>query len=124
MFLCAFTLKSGHPYQLCSYFRHQVGSSGKLPALSLLFATACLQSVGRRSLAIKLLEEEPSAAQQVPLLISLAKTVTSSSGAGGVLHQSSDSGEGSEDTLARALRKAVESGDPDLVYLVLFAAYK
>lgn len=32
----------------------------------------CLQSVGRRRLAIKLLEEESSCALQVPLLLSLA----------------------------------------------------
>lgn len=31
------------------------------------------QSVGRRTLAIRLLEEEPSPTLQVPLLISLAK---------------------------------------------------
>ncbi len=29
-----------------------------------------------------------------------------------------------DDTLARALKKAIESGDTDLVYLVLFAAYR
>jgi hypothetical protein len=33
-------------------------------------------------------------------------------------------GEEEADTLAKALRRAVESGDPDLVYLALFAAYK
>eukprot|EP00878_Enallax_costatus_P010209 GHUV01010657.1.p1 GENE.GHUV01010657.1~~GHUV01010657.1.p1 ORF type:complete len:418 (+),score=91.20 GHUV01010657.1:1911-3164(+) len=76
------------------------------------------QSVGRRSLAIKLLEEEPSAAQQVPLLISLAKTSTSTSAGAAA------DADAAEDTLGRALRKAVESGDPDLVYLSLFAAYK
>jgi hypothetical protein len=81
------------------------------------------QSCGRRSLALRLLEEEASAAAQVPLLLSLA--------AGGAQQQlsaaASDSGNspgGSEDPLGRALRKAVESGDPDLVHLVLFAAYK
>lgn len=33
-------------------------------------------------------------------------------------------GEGEGDTLERALRKAVESGDTDLVYLVLFHIYR
>jgi hypothetical protein len=83
----------------------------------------CLQSVGRRSLAIKLLEEEPSAAQQVPLLISLAKGASTTSGQ----LQGADAspgGEGAEDTLSRALRKAVDARDPDLVYLALFAAYR
>jgi hypothetical protein len=82
-----------------------------------------LQSVGRRSLAIKLLEEEPSAAQQVPLLISLAKGTSTTSGS----PQGADAspgGEGAEDTLSRALRKAVDARDPDLVYLALFAAYR
>jgi alpha-D-ribose 1-methylphosphonate 5-triphosphate synthase subunit PhnG len=91
------------------------------------------QSVGRRSLAIKLLEEEPSAAQQVPLLISLSKGASSSTTASSGGHGSSDAasadgalgGEGSgEDTLSRALRKAVDARDPDLVYLALFAAYR
>ncbi len=69
-------------------------------------------------MAIKLLEEEPSAAQQVPLLISLAKTSSTTPVAGAADQDAA------EDTLGRALRKAVESGDPDLVYLSLFAAYK
>jgi hypothetical protein len=88
--------------------------------------------VGRRSLAIKLLEDEPSAAQQVPLLISLAQgagpSITSSS-SGGMIPGGGDAaaaaaGEGAEDTLSRALRKAVDARDPDLVYLALFAAYR
>jgi hypothetical protein len=84
-----------------------------------------VQSVGRRSLAIKLLEEEPSAAQQVPLLLSLAKTAgTSSSSSGGAAASGLDEAHEPEDTLARALLKAMASGDPDLVYLVLFEAYK
>jgi hypothetical protein len=84
---------------------------------------AC-QSVGRRSLAIKLLEEEPSAAQQVPLLISLAKGGGTTSGQAAGADASPGGGEGAEDTLSRALRKAVDARDPDLVYLVLFAAYR
>jgi hypothetical protein len=109
------------------------------------------QSLGRRNLAIKLLEDEPSAAQQVPLLLSLAKScpapaAAASHGGGGGSAAASPvpggagsgdarqleggggggggGGSGNEDTLARALRKAVESRDPDLVYLVLFAAYR
>lgn len=85
------------------------------------------QSVGRRSLAIKLLEEEPSAAQQVPLLISLAKGSSTTSSGQSPLSSSTDtlpSAEGAEDTLSRALRKAVDARDPDLVYLALFAAYR
>ena len=79
------------------------------------------QSLGRRSLSIKLLEEESSPGQQVPLLISLAKSSSSSSSSGsGAPHTGADE---DDDTLAKALRKAVESGDPDLVYLALFAAY-
>jgi hypothetical protein len=82
-----------------------------------------LQSVGRRSLAIKLLEEEPSAAEQVPRLLSLAKTAGSSSGSGAAA-SGLDEAHGPEDTLGRALLKAIQSGDPDLVYLVLFEAYR
>jgi hypothetical protein len=55
----------------------------------------------------------------VPLLISLA---TSSQTPGQPVGQTG--GEEEADTLAKALRRAVESGDPDLVYLALFAAYK
>jgi hypothetical protein len=80
--------------------------------------------VGRRSLAIKLLEEEPSAAQQVPLLISLAKGGNTSGGQAAGADAAPGGGEGAEDTLSRALRKAVDARDPDLVYLVLFAAYR
>lgn len=82
------------------------------------------QSVGRRSLAIKLLEEEPSAAQQVPLLISLAKGGSSTTSSGGGSVDALSSADGPEDTLSRALRKAVDARDPDLVYLALFAAYR
>jgi len=79
------------------------------------------QSLGRRSLAIKLLEEESSPGQQVPLLISLAKSSSSGiSSSSGAPHTGADE---EDDTLAKALRKAVESGDPDLVYLALFAGY-
>lgn len=83
-----------------------------------------LQSVGRRSLAIKLLEEEPSAAQQVPLLISLSKGASTTSSGGRSSDASLAGSEGAEDTLSRALRKAVDARDPDLVYLALFAAYR
>lgn len=79
--------------------------------------------MGRRSLAIKLLEEEPSAAQQVPLLLSLAKTAGISSSSGNGAAAAEEAG-GAEDTLGRALLKAIVSGDPDLVYLVLFEAYR
>jgi Vps16, C-terminal region len=89
-----------------------------------------VQAAGRRSLALRLLEEEPSPAQQVPLLLSLARGSAAShaqQGGGAADDPASGGGSGSnnnEDALARALRKAVESGDPDLVHLVLFAAYK
>lgn len=93
-----------------------------LMAVCIFVHVSALQSVGRRSLAIKLLEEEPSAAQQVPLLISLAKGAGSTSASG---HPAdSPGGEAAEDTLSRALRKAVDARDPDLVYLALFAAYR
>ncbi|MEW5298634.1 MAG: hypothetical protein WDW36_001730 [Sanguina aurantia] len=87
------------------------------------------QAVGRRLLALKLLEEESSCGLQVPLLLSLSigargdRLVTAGRKedaapfGGGV-------GEGEEDTLERALRKAIESGDTDLVYLVLFHIYR
>jgi hypothetical protein len=91
-------------------------------AVCMFVHVSAVQSVGRRSLAIKLLEEEPSAAQQVPLLISLAKGAGSTSASG---HPAdSPGGEAAEDTLSRALRKAVDARDPDLVYLALFAAYR
>jgi len=96
-------------------------------SLSIMAVTLTWQSVGRRSLAIKLLEEEPSAAQQVPLLISLAKGSSTTSSGQSPLSSSTDtlpSAEGAEDTLSRALRKAVDARDPDLVYLALFAAYR
>jgi hypothetical protein len=67
------------------------------------------------------LEEDASPGQQVPLLISLAKTNTTTT-----TTTSSSSGsppEEEDDPLVKALRKAVESGDPDLAYLALFAAY-
>lgn len=76
------------------------------------------QAVGRRSLAVRLLEEETSAAQQVPLLLSLSVSAPGSGDVGG-------GGAGDdEDTLSRALKRAIESGDTDLVYLVLFHAYR
>jgi len=64
------------------------------PGLSFAkIATIAFHS-GRRALAVKLLEHEPLATEQVPLLISMK-----------------------EDDLA--LRKAIESGDTDLVYVAL-----
>jgi hypothetical protein len=62
----------------------------------------------------------------VPLLISLARTTTATAGQPGAASSTADGsdGTGGEDTLGRALRKAVEAGDPDLVYLALFAAYR
>ncbi|CAK9168385.1 unnamed protein product [Ilex paraguariensis] len=54
---------------------------------------------GRRKLAAMLIEHEPRSSKQVPLLLSI----------------------GEEDT---ALTKAVESGDMDLVYLVLFHVWQ
>ncbi|KAF3793124.1 VCL1 protein [Nymphaea thermarum] len=54
---------------------------------------------GRRKLAAMLVEHEPRSSEQVPLLLSM----------------------GEED---RALTKATESGDTDLVYLVLFHIWK
>ncbi|KAF8057673.1 VCL1 [Scenedesmus sp. PABB004] len=86
-------------------------------------SAAAAQALGRRSLAIKLLEEEPSPAAQVPLLLSLART---GAGGGGGGHGAPPplGGDPADDTLGAALRKAVESGDPDLVHLALFEAYR
>ncbi|KAK9786074.1 hypothetical protein WJX73_008313 [Symbiochloris irregularis] len=56
------------------------------------------RSLGRTSLAASLLDREPRASEQVPLLLNLGEE-------------------------ARALGKAVDSGDPDLVYLALFKMY-
>ncbi|GIL65103.1 hypothetical protein Vafri_18928 [Volvox africanus] len=89
-------------------------------------------AVGRRRLALRLLEEERSAAQQVPLLLSLAVGPWVSGGrsaAAATLRSSTTDAEeggegGREEVLQRALRKAVESGDTDLVYLVLFGMYR
>ncbi|KAK9823042.1 hypothetical protein WJX81_002597 [Elliptochloris bilobata] len=57
------------------------------------------QAAGQRSLAALLLEHEPCAAEQVPLLLGL----------------------GDEE---RALGKALESGDPDLAHLAIFRMYR
>eukprot|EP00884_Botryococcus_braunii_P014410 jgi/Botrbrau1/22970/Bobra.0030s0042.1 len=57
------------------------------------------QAIGRRNLAALLLDFETCAAEQVPLLLSLGEE-------------------------QRALLKALESGDTDLVYLVLFRMYR
>ncbi|KAG2436636.1 hypothetical protein HXX76_006164 [Chlamydomonas incerta] len=89
-------------------------------------------SVGRRRLALRLLDEERSPAQQVPLLLSLAVGSTGaragaagSSGRPGLDARVADEeGDSSDEVLQRALRKAIESGDTDLVYLVLFGLYR
>ncbi|KAG2424052.1 hypothetical protein HYH02_015233 [Chlamydomonas schloesseri] len=88
--------------------------------------------VGRRRLALRLLDEERSPAQQVPLLLSLALGSaaartggTSSAGRPGLdARGADDEGDSSDEVLQRALRKAIESGDTDLVYLVLFGLYR
>jgi len=66
---------------------------------------------------------------RVPLLISLARTHHHhhrhhATGQLGGPSSPADSSDNGDDTLGRALRKAVEAGDPDLVYLALFAAYR
>lgn len=45
-------------------------------------------------------------------------------GEGELLGGGGAEGGGAEDAAARALRKAIESGDTDLVYLVLFRIYR
>lgn len=95
------------------------------------------QAIGRRRLALRLLEEETSCALQVPLLLSLSigapqpPPASSSSGPGAsggggvsVTAPTEPLGEEDGDVLLRALRKAIESGDTDLVYLVLFHIYR
>mmetsp|Transcript_11428 Transcript_11428/g.29770 ORF Transcript_11428/g.29770 Transcript_11428/m.29770 type:complete len:737 (+) Transcript_11428:2-2212(+) len=79
------------------------------------------QSVGRRRLAIKLLEEESSCALQVPLLLSLATRPAKKTGAPAQIDADPEAG---EDALVRALRKAIESGDTNLVLLVMFHIYQ
>lgn len=87
------------------------------PTIRFAPLAAHAQSVGRRALALKLLDEETSPSQQVPLLLSLASP--------GVGPGSTPAAAGEdEDILARSLKKAIESGDTDLVYLVLFHIYK
>ncbi|KAG2491741.1 hypothetical protein HYH03_009904 [Edaphochlamys debaryana] len=89
-------------------------------------------SVGRKRLALRLLEEERSAALQVPLLLKLATGGVVGQGQGGragarvhaPLDPGDEEGEGAGEAMQRALRKAVESGDTDLVYLVLFGLYR
>lgn len=63
--------------------------------ISYAAVAAHADKIGRRKLAAMLVEHEPRSSKQVPLLLSI----------------------GEEDT---ALTKATESGDTDLVYLVLF----
>eukprot|EP00232_Nephroselmis_pyriformis_P024958 CAMPEP_0182870464 /NCGR_PEP_ID=MMETSP0034_2-20130328/10539_1 /TAXON_ID=156128 /ORGANISM="Nephroselmis pyriformis, Strain CCMP717" /LENGTH=344 /DNA_ID=CAMNT_0025002961 /DNA_START=9 /DNA_END=1039 /DNA_ORIENTATION=- len=65
------------------------------PGVSYAAVAACAYRAGRPRLAANLLEHEPCAGEQVPLLTSI--------------------GEG-----GKALASAVESGDTDLVYLALF----
>ncbi|GLT74040.1 hypothetical protein SLA2020_458610 [Shorea laevis] len=67
----------------------------KCKGISYAAVAAHADKSGRRKLAAMLIEHEPRSSKQVPLLLSIAE----------------------EDT---ALVKATESGDPDLVYLVLF----
>ncbi|GLC37683.1 hypothetical protein PLESTM_000635700 [Pleodorina starrii] len=99
-------------------------------------------SLGRRRLALRLLEDERSAALQVPLLLRLAIGAGGGGGGGGGAggraggrsstaallesggDEGGDEGEGRDEVLHRALRKAVESGDTDLVFLVLFGIYR
>lgn len=121
--------RSGLGWMLCAgQILASLLTATRMPSVSLVLRVwwFALQSVGRRSLAIKLLEEEPSAAQQVPLLISLSKgaSTTSSGGRSPDADAALAGSEGAEDTLSRALRKAVDARDPDLVYLALFAAYR
>lgn len=63
------------------------------------FGFELLQARGRKELAALLLDYEACAADQVPLLLHLGED-------------------------ERALDRAVESGDTDLVYLTLFHMYK
>lgn len=65
------------------------------PGISYAAVAANAHQKGRRKLAALLLDYEPQSSEQVPLLINM----------------------GEEE---RALQKAVESGDTDLVYIVLF----
>ena len=85
------------------------------------------QSLGRYRLSLKLLEEEGSCSLQVPLLLSLSLSLSlmSSSSSSSSHHHNQHQGEEAEfDVLQRALKKAIESGDVDLVYLVLFQTFK
>ena len=76
------------------------------------------QSLGRYKLSLKLLEEEGSCSLQVPLLLSLSLMVSTPP------QHNAQGSEAEVDVLQRALKKAIESGDVDLVYLVLFNAFK
>jgi len=69
------------------------------PGISFSSIATSAYHAGRRALATMLLEQEPLASSQVPLLISFK-----------------------EDELA--LKKAIDSGDTDLVYLVLLHIHK
>ncbi len=83
------------------------------------------QGIGRRKLALMLLDEETSCSLQVPLLLSLSRDVhvhgsnsvppvegVRSGVAGASVRMAGDD---ENDVLLKALRKAIESGDTDLV---------
>mmetsp|Transcript_12464 Transcript_12464/g.35002 ORF Transcript_12464/g.35002 Transcript_12464/m.35002 type:complete len:872 (-) Transcript_12464:151-2766(-) len=69
------------------------------PHIRFAAIAAHAQVHGRKNLAIQLLDNEPRASQQVPLLLSLGEE-------------------------QQALDKAIASGDTDMVYLVLFHMYR
>ncbi|GAX81388.1 hypothetical protein CEUSTIGMA_g8819.t1 [Chlamydomonas eustigma] len=108
------------------------------PGIHFAPLAAHAQAIGRRRLALKLLDEETSCSLQVPLLLSLRSGLTaplSSGGLSSAIRSPSGTGAGSGDLASeesdedgdvqlKALRKAIESGDTDLVYLVLFSIYK
>ena len=68
---------------------------GDTPGISYAVIARCAITAGRPSLAIRLLEYETKASEQVPLYIEI-------------------------DNPELALKKAMESGDSDLIYMVLF----
>ncbi|KAI9248907.1 Vps16, C-terminal region-domain-containing protein [Sporodiniella umbellata] len=75
--------------------RNIVDKLAKKPGLSYAEIAKTAHDAGQTRLATKLLDYEPKAADQVPLLLSMQEDET-------------------------ALIKAIESGDTDLVYLVIF----
>jgi hypothetical protein len=68
---------------------------GDTPGIRYSEIARCAITSGRPGLAIKLLEYESKASEQVPLYIEI-------------------------DNAELALKKAMESGDSDLIYMVLF----